>query len=200
MLRYVYLSSCPFDAIAKTHSPCRGERRNGVYVDKRARRGVWTLTRRAFESKPKVNTSSNLPRSRRRVSSRLERARCITSALRISNRKRSLARVTWRGAPRQRGSGWLTHRHVCWRRCWSWNRVSWGWTASWCWRDSSSGWTMVPEAERPVPGRHRRRSGSRRWDSSRRTAGAEPPIDPPPRRDAWWHLANSQLISSRSQP
>jgi len=90
---------------------------------------------------------------------------------------------------------WQTHRHVCWRRCWSWNQVSWGWIASWCWKDSSSVWTVVPEVGRSwhVPGWHHR-FGNCRLDLSRETAGAEPPIDPPPRRDAWWHFADLNFL------
>lgn len=158
---------------------------------------------RAFELKPKVNwlrvtvgyTSSNIidddtPSFDWRVSPLFEGKGtiCTLAFGTLKAVEKNFARL----AKAQEGRGRLTHRHVCWPRCWWWNRVSWGWTASWCWRDSSSVWTMVPEAERswPVPG------------PSRGTAGAEPPIDPPPRRDAWWHLANSsascQLVSSRS--
>lgn len=90
---------------------------------------------------------------------------------------------------------WQTHRHVCWQLYWSWNRASWGWTASWCWRGSSSVWTVVPESGQSwlVPGWHCR-SGNCRLDLSRGTAEAVPPIDPPHRRDAWWHLANLSFL------
>lgn len=88
-----------------------------------------------------------------------------------------------------------THRHVCWQLYWSWNQASWGWTASWCWRGSSSVWPVAPGSGQSwlVPKWHCR-SGNCRLDLSRGTAEAVPPIDPPHRRDAWWHLANLSFL------